>query len=286
MSRLYGKRLQNSSQRGVEPSLHQPIKMSQQPTILISGASRGLGAETAVAAAQLGANLVLTARSQEGLENTARRIGEAGHQGQITLIAGDLCLNEFCRELADQVTEAGPLHAVILNAARIEPIGAVEDIDGEDWLRCIHLNLGSPFLLAKKLLPALTETQGRLITIGTGAATQPIPSWSAYCASKAALLMLTRVIAGEKPEITAFSFAPGVVNTGMQQNIRDRKEMMPAQLAEYFSELHSTGQLEPPEVPARALAWCAIHAPREWTGQEILYSDSMLVDKVRAAFKT
>jgi NAD(P)-dependent dehydrogenase (short-subunit alcohol dehydrogenase family) len=258
--------------------------MSQQPTILISGASRGLGAETAIAAAQLGANLILTARSQEGLERTEKTIKDAGFQGNITLIAGDLSDNEFSRALANQVTKAGPLHAAILNAARIEPIGAVEDIDGEEWLRCIHLNLGAPFLLAKKLLPALCETQGRLITVGTGAATQPIPSWSAYCASKAALLMLIRVIATEKQDITAFSFAPGVVNTAMQQNIRDRKEMMPAQLAEYFSELHSTGQLEPPEVPARALAWCALHAPPEWTGQEINYSDPALVSQVRAAF--
>lgn len=96
--------------------------------------------------------------------------------------------------------------------------------------------------------------------------------------------MLTRVIAAEKPEVTAFSFAPGVVNTAMQQNIRDRKEMMPAQLAEYFQALHSNDQLEPPEVPGRALAWCALNAPREWTGNEIQYSDPSLVEQVRKAF--
>jgi NAD(P)-dependent dehydrogenase (short-subunit alcohol dehydrogenase family) len=258
--------------------------MSQKPTVLISGASRGLGAETAKAAAQLGANLILTARSEKGLKTTEGHINEAGHDGRVTLISGDLSDNEFCRTLAARVTEVGPLHAAVLNAARIDPIGAVDDIDEEEWLRCLHLNLSAPFLLAKKLLPALTQTRGRLITVGTGAATQPIPSWSAYCASKAALLMLIRVIATEKPDITAFSFAPGVVNTAMQQNIRDRKEMMPAQLAEYFSSLHSTGQLEPPEVPARALAWCALHAPQEWTGQEVNYSDPALVEKVRAAF--
>ena len=183
--------------------------MSQKPTVLISGASRGLGAETAKAAAQLGANLILTARSEKGLKTTEGHIKEAGHDGRVTLISGDLSDNEFCRTLAARVTEVGPLHAAVLNAARIDPIGAVDDIDEEEWLRCLHLNLSAPFLLAKKLLPALTQTRGRLITVGTGAATQPIPSWSAYCASKAALLMLIRVIATEKPDITAFSFAPG-----------------------------------------------------------------------------
>ena len=258
--------------------------MSERPTILISGASRGLGAETALAAAQLGADLFLTARSQEGLENTAEKIREAEFEVKVTLVAGDLSSGDFCSELTSRVSQAGPLHAAVLNAAQIEPIGMVEDLDEEEWLRCVQLNLGSPFLVAKRLLPALTQTQGRLITVGTGAATQPIPSWSAYCASKAALLMLMRVISVEKPDITSFSFAPGVVNTAMQQNIRDRKEMMPAQLAEYFSTLHSTGQLEPPEVPGRALAWCALNAPREWTGQEVIYSDPGLVAQVRAAF--
>ena len=258
--------------------------MSDRPTILISGASRGLGAETALAAAQLGANLILTARSQDGLENTAGKIREAEYPVEVTLLAGDLSNGAFCSDLTRKVPEAGPLHGVVLNAAQIEPIGMVEDLDEEEWLRCVQLNLGSPFLVAKRLLPALSQTQGRLITVGTGAATQPIPSWSAYCASKAALLMLMRVIAVEKPEITSFSFAPGVVNTAMQQNIRDRKEMMPAQLAEYFSELHKSGQLEPPEVPGRALAWCALNAPPEWTGQEVVYSDPGLVTQVRAAF--
>lgn len=265
------------------PPTKQP-NMSQPSTILISGASRGIGAEAAVAAAQLGANLILTARSEEGLKSTAQRIAELEKEVQVTLIPGDLSDAKYCESLVKQVTEAGPLDSLVLNAARIEPIGSVEDLDEEEWLKCIQLNLASPFRLAKHFLPALTKSQGRLITIGTGAATQPIPSWSAYCSSKAALLMLTRVIAAEKPEITSFSFAPGVVNTAMQQNIRDRKEMMPQQLAEYFSGLHQGGQLEPPEVPGRALAWCALNAPKEWTGTEVQYNDPSLAEQVRKAF--
>lgn len=258
--------------------------MTTQPTVLISGASRGLGAETALAAAQLGADLLLTARNQEGLEQTARRIAELGTSCQVTLVAGDLASGEFCSQLAAQA-QAGRLDAVILNAARIEPIGSIINLDEDEWLQSVQLNLAGPFRLAKHLLPKLVEQRGRLITVGTGAATQPIPSWSAYCASKAALLMLVRVIAAENSEITAFSFAPGVVNTAMQQTIRDRKESMPAQLADYFTSLHQTGQLEPPEVPGRALAWAALHAPPEWSGGEVQYSDPGLVEKVRAAFR-
>ena len=258
--------------------------MSKRPTILISGASRGLGAETAIAAAQLGANLVLTARNEKGLQSTAARIAELKLAGSVSLLAGDLSKSEFCTELVQNLTGLESLDAVVLNAAKIEPIGSIENLDEEEWLESVQLNLTAPFRLARRLIPSLVKSRGRLITVGTGAATQPIPSWSAYCTSKAALLMLVRVIAAEKSEITAFSFGPGVVNTAMQKTIRERKELMPAQLADYFWSLHSTGQLEPPEVPGRALAWCALNAPSEWSGMEVLYNDPNLVQQVRAAF--
>ncbi len=80
------------------------------------------------------------------------------------------------------------------------------------------------------------------------------------------------------------SFAPGVVDTAMQQTIREKKDVMPAELATYFSNLHTSGQLEPPEVPARALAWCALRAPAEWSGLELSYSQPELVSEVKAAF--
>ncbi len=255
--------------------------MSSKPTVLISGASRGLGAEAALAAAQLGADLLLTARSESGLRHTAERIAALGGDHKITLLSGDLCDNGFCAELAQGVER---LDAAVLNAAQVEPIGSLSNLDEKEWARCLELNLTAPFRLAKRLLPALQASSGRLITIGTGAATQPIPSWSGYCVSKAALLMLTRVIATESPEVVSLSFIPGVVNTVMQQTIREHKDLMPDQLGAYFGSLHTSGQLEPPEVPGRALAWCALHAPREWTGLEVVYSDAALVEQVRGAF--
>lgn len=258
--------------------------MSSKPTLFISGASRGLGAETAVAAAQLGADLLLTARSESGLRHTAERIAALDRDTRVSSLAGDLRDSSFCAELAERVVTLGRLDAAVLNAAQVEPIGSVSDLDEEEWARCLELNLTAPFRLAKRLLPALRANSGRLITIGTGAATQPIPSWSGYCASKAGLLMLTRVVAAETPEVVSLSFVPGVVDTAMQQTIRDRKDLMPEQLGSYFTSLHSSGQLEPPEVPGRALAWCALNAPREWSGQEIVYSEPSLVEQVRAAF--
>jgi NAD(P)-dependent dehydrogenase (short-subunit alcohol dehydrogenase family) len=258
--------------------------MQERPTVLITGASRGLGAETAIATAQLGADLILTARSREGLEATAARVKEKGGRNTLKLLPGDLSDPNFCGELSEKITAEGELQAVVLNAARVDPIGRVTEIDEAEWAQCLELNLTSPFRVARNLLPLLKKSRGRLITIGTGAATTPIASWSGYCTSKAALLMLTRVIAVEYPEVVSLSFTPGVVDTAMQQNIRDSKEAMPGDLAQYFESLHATGQLEPAEVPARALAWCALFAPQQWTGTEISYNDVGLVEAVRQSF--
>ncbi len=261
--------------------------MSLPPKILITGASRGLGAETAVALSKLGARLVLTARNQAGLAQTAGRVEAALGRENLLVIPGDLSDPMFCQSLAGQTASWGSpgLDALVLNAGQVTPIGSVEDIDEESWTGALEVNLTAPFRLIHKLLPALKEAGGKLITVGTGAATQPIASWSAYCSAKAALLMLTRVVAAENPGLTAFSFTPGVVDTTMQQTIRERTSMMPSELGQYFVQLHQGGQLEPPEVPGRALAWCARYAPHEWSGQEIPYAHKELTEKVRATYQ-
>ena len=251
---------------------------------MISGASRGLGAETACAVASLGADLVLTARNLEGLEKTAARVAAINPDLKVDLHAGDLLDSDFCQTLGQTMQALGGLDAVVLNAAQVEPIGSLIHTDDVEWSQAIELNLVAPARLARRMLPALIQKRGRLVTVGTGAAVSPIPSWSAYCTSKAALLMLTRVIAAECPEVTSLSFSPGVVDTVMQQTIRERHQMMPSQLAEYFQGLHSSGNLVAPQIPGQALAWLALNAPPEWTGQELNAQDPDFMRTVQAAF--
>lgn len=258
--------------------------MSEHKTVLISGASRGLGAEAAFAVAKLGANLVLTARSQEGLEKTAARISKLNKGLEVSIFPGDLTDNGFCLQLAASVESLGGLDALILNAAQVEPIGFLGRTDDAEWTAAIELNLLAPSRLARYLLPYLVTSRGCLITVGTGAASSPIASWSAYCASKAALLMLTRVIAAEYPQITALSLAPGVVDTVMQRTIRESHQLMPAQIADYFNNLHSQGQLVHPQVPGQCLAWVALNANHGWSGMELNASDPELMKMVAAGF--
>src|SRR5690606_35801882 len=113
--------------------------------------------ETAVAAAQLGANLVLTARNEKGLQSTAARIAELKTDSTVTLLAGDLSKPEFCTELVHELVPLESLDAVVLNAAKIEPIGSIENLDEDEWLESVQLNLAAPFRLARRLIPSLVK---------------------------------------------------------------------------------------------------------------------------------
>lgn len=254
----------------------QKCRHMQKPVVIVTGASRGLGRATAVALAEMKADLILAGRNQEALKQSAEQATAAG--ATVEVISGDITDGSHCQQLVMRaMSRFERLDAVINNAGVVTPIGPLAKTQADDWRTAIEANLIGPYLVSRAALPALRRSQGRLINVGTGASSQPIGGWSAYCSSKAGLLMMTRVLAGEEPQVTVLSFTPGVVDTGMQEKIReDAPEGMPENLAQYFLSLPASGQLEPPEVPGKALARLALAAPRSWTGHEFDYKDPRL----------
>lgn len=244
-----------------------------RPVVFLTGASRGLGRSTALALAQAGASLILCARSAEALESSAQEAEGLG--AEVRWRALDITAAQDCRAFLDEaVGHFGRVDSVIHNAGTVDPIGPIAEAPLQTWLQASQVNLSSAFHLTQTLLPSLRASQGRLITVGTGASQQPIAGWSAYCTSKAGLLMFTRVLAAEEPGITSLSMTPGVVDTAMQERIREKgPQGMPKPLADYFLSLPASGQLVTPEVPAKALATLALKAPREWSGQELDFTD-------------
>jgi NAD(P)-dependent dehydrogenase (short-subunit alcohol dehydrogenase family) len=101
-----------------------------------------------------------------------------------------------------------------------------------------------------------------------------VVGWSAYCTAKAALLHFTRVVAAEEPLLTCVALRPGVIDTAMQTFIRQEgAASMEYEKMVYFRQLKSQKRLEPAQVPARVLAWLALHAPSDWSGRLIDYDD-------------
>lgn len=256
--------------------------MSNRPVVLVTGASRGLGEATALLLARGGADLVLAARSKQALAKVEEACTAAG--STVYSRPADVSDPQACENLVRESLERfGRLDALINNAGVIEPIGSATQCSAEEWAHNISVNLNGPFYLTRAALPALREAGGRVLNVGTGASTQPLPGWSAYCASKAGLRHLTAVLAAEEPGITFLSVTPGVVETTMQETIREQGPgRMPEQMVTYFQQLKQHGMLEPPEVPGRALAWLALRAPREWSGREVNYSDPEVAEPARA----
>jgi NAD(P)-dependent dehydrogenase (short-subunit alcohol dehydrogenase family) len=179
----------------------------------------------------------------------------------------------------------GRLDALVNNAGIFEPMSFIADADTDAWRYNLEVNVFGPFCLARAAIPALRKQAGRVINVSSGASHIPIEAGSAYCVSKAALTHLTRVLAAEETDLTCISIRPGVVDTAMQAYIRDDgPKIMPADKASYYLGLKEKGQLEPPERPARSIAWLSLHGPHDWSGDFMDYDDPSIIEASIAFF--
>ncbi|MFO7540877.1 MAG: SDR family NAD(P)-dependent oxidoreductase [Chloroflexota bacterium] len=249
-------------------------KYSTMNVVLITGTSRGLGAAVAQILAEMGAAVVLNARSATPLHELRAEIEANG--GTALALPGDVGQLETCRWLVAETIETfGRLNAVVHNAGVIDPIAPIAEADAQGWQTAVAVNLLGPMWLTQAALPHLRRRQGRVISVSSGAAEYGIPGWAGYCATKGALNQFNRVLAEEEPAITAVAVRPGVVDTAMQDEIREKGvDGMPAAAHGRFVEMHQQGSLLPPEKPGRAIALLALYAPLSWSGRFLSWDDA------------
>jgi NAD(P)-dependent dehydrogenase (short-subunit alcohol dehydrogenase family) len=251
--------------------------------VIVTGASRGLGAATARALVGFGAPVVLCARTAPDLHALAGDIRDEG--GQAEIVAGDVTQSEVQTKLVDVANARfGGIRGLVNNAATLQPIAPLADADGEAWAVLWRLNVLTPVTLTRLALPALRTSGGRVINVSSGAAEKTIPGWAAYDVSKAALNHFTRQLAEEEPDIVAVAVRPGTVNTQMQAEIRtEGQPAMRPQSYAHFVELFEQGRLLPPEKPGRAIAVLALWAPPALTGEFVRWDDAR-VEELAAQF--
>ena len=190
--------------------------------IIVTGASRGIGAAAAEALAKAGATVVLTARDGKLTEQVARSIGPSAsaHACDVSNYAAFAALVEQTK------ARHGKLDILVNNAGVIDPIARIEDSDPAAWARNIQINLVGAYHVIRAVLPGmLAAGGGTIINLSSGAAIRPLEGWSSYCSGKAGLHMLTRSIALETlgKGIRVFGFQPGTTDTDMQVQIRASK---------------------------------------------------------------
>jgi len=240
-------------------------------TVLITGASRGIGEAAARAFAATGANVVLAARDGEAVQRIAKEIG--------TQAAGIACdVADFAQVTAAvdlAVSRFGGLDILIGNAGVIEPIVRLDAADPADWGRAIDINLKGVFHGMRAALPRMqAQGHGTIITISSGAAHNPLEGWSGYCASKAGAAMLTACahLESQNAGLRIIGLSPGTVATDMQRVIK-ASGVGPIARLEWEDHI-------PADWPARALLWmCSLDAD-DWLGKEISLRDEAIRRRV------
>lgn len=186
---------------------------------LVTGASRGIGAATALSLAQAGAHVVLTARTEGGLAEVDDRIHAAG--GTATLAPFDLTDGEAVDRLADAIGQRwGRLDFLLLNAATLGALSPVAHVAPKDFDKIMALNLTAAFRVLRACDPLLRlAPAARVLALTTSVARNPRAYWGPYAASKAALETLIDCYAEEVGGITNIRCAivdPGATRTAMR----------------------------------------------------------------------
>ena len=234
-------------------------------TVLITGASRGIGAEAARAFVKAGAQVGIAARSADSLAELAAETGALALPCDVADYAS------VAEAVARLEGALGPLDVLINHAGVIDPIAPLTDADPDDWGRLIDINIKGVFNGMRAALPGMiARGGGTIITVGSGAAYNPLEGWSAYCTSKAGALMLGRVadVEARGRGVRVLSLSPGTVATDMQHRIRD-------------SGVNAVSRLDwsahvPPDWPAQALVWMCTADADDWIGREVSLRDELI----------
>jgi len=184
----------------------------------VTGASRGIGAATAVALARLGAHVVITARTQGGLEETDDAVRAAG--GAATILPLDLKQAESIDAVGPTLVQRfGRLDILVHNAGVLGKLTPAGHILPRDFADCLAVNLTASYRLIRTCAPVLAASDaGRAVFVTSSVATTPRAFWGAYAATKAGMEMLVRTWADEVDgtSLRVNLFDPGGTATRMR----------------------------------------------------------------------
>ena len=242
----------------------------QGKTVIITGASSGIGYAAAKLFAEEGANLVLAARRQAPLDAVVDEI--QGNGGKAIAIAGDVRDEHLAKALVETaVGRFGGLDVAFNNAGAVGQMGPIAEISMAGWQEAIDVNLTGAFLGAKYQLPAMALRGGGslIFTSSFVGNTVGFPGMAAYAAAKAGVVGLVLVIAAEygAQRIRANAILAGGTDTPM--NLANMPDADPGTRA-YIENLHALKRLAAPEEIARAALFLASDASSFVTGTAML----------------
>lgn len=245
-------------------------------TVLVTGASRGIGRGIALAFAEQGDTVVLSARTESGLEETAALASERG-AAAVASVSADLSDPADCETLVGRAAEAvGSSPLIVVHCAGITENAAVEKMSLEGWNRAFQVNVTSALQIAGKAIPAMKEAGwGRFIAIGSLYSRMGVSHTAAYTSSKHALLGLVRVLSAEliSKGITANALLPGFVDTEMVRSeaeaAAEARGLTVDEVIKKFLRIQPLGRMVTTEEVGALAVFLASEAGAPITGQGI-----------------
>jgi NAD(P)-dependent dehydrogenase (short-subunit alcohol dehydrogenase family) len=247
-------------------------------TVIITGASSGIGAAAAVMFANEGAKLVLGARREKELMSIVGQINQSnGNAVCLTGDVGDEAYNKALVEMAENTY--GGLDAAFNNAGTMGNPVPLPDMESEDWDAVLKTNLTSAFYAAKHQIPAMKRTgAGSIIfTSSFVGYTAAFPGMGAYAASKSGLIGLAQVLATEHGAdgIRANTLLPGGTRTAMAGDL----DANPDQKA-FYDSIHALKRMADPEEIAKAALFLASDNSSFVTGSAMVVDGGNSINKV------
>ncbi|MBX2886327.1 MAG: SDR family oxidoreductase [Granulosicoccus sp.] len=234
----------------------------QDKCAIITGASRGIGAATALDLAKRGVNVVLAARSVNQTQALAEQIKSDG--GKALALVCDVSRYSNLETTVDAaIKEFGRVDILVNNAGTVDPIARLADSDPALWGQVVDINLKGVYHGIRAVLPVMEKQgSGIIINLSSGAATNALEGWSHYCSTKAAVLSLTKCVHKEYAErgIRCIGLSPGTVATDMQVSIK-KSGINPVSQMEFSQHIA-------PDWPARAVAFLCTDAAAEFSGTD------------------
>jgi len=238
-------------------------------TVLITGASAGIGAGLAVEFAKCKANLVLNARNVKVLEATKKVCVENGiRDDQVALVVGDIIEDKIQQAIVDAaINNFGRIDVLVNNAGKTETIPII-NLKIQDFDEILNLNLRAPVGLALLALPHLMKTKGNVVNISSLSSIRPTPVRLSYSTSKAGLDMFTKTLAYNAAQygIRVNSVNPGVVPTEFGRE-ESQDPIIKERIKLSMKNLHPIGRVGRMEEVTDAVLFLASNKSSFTTGQ-------------------
>ena len=238
---------------------------------LVTGGGRGIGEAVAVAFAREGARLVIGSRTRQDLERVAERCRQ--QNARCLPVVADVSHNDDILRLVDTARlEFGRIDILANVAGVYGPIGPISEVDLAEWHDALHINLLGTLYACQAVLPGMiAQRSGTIINMSGGGATAPLPRFSAYGVSKAAVVRLTETLSEEVKEygVRVNAIAPGAVDTSLQDAVLKAGERAGDLFARIKALRESGSGGTPVDVPAQLAVFLASNESMGLTGRLI-----------------